>query len=114
MKYFVFAFLFGFVACSGAKKAADTGIQTMVISTSAQCGMCKSAIEAGLGKVTGIRKAHLDVTTKKLKVTYDSKVIAPAEIRGRVAALGYDADDVPAEAAAYQNLPACCKKDGGH
>ena len=36
-------------------------------------------------------------------------------VKTAIANAGYDADDVPAEQAAYQKLPTCCKKtsDGG-
>ena len=35
-------------------------------------------------------------------------------IRGLVTSVGYDADDQRGDTTAYEGLPACCKKDGGH
>lgn len=76
--------------------------------------MCKTTIESAFKDVSGVELAELDVTTKKLKVKFDSKKISLDEIRQRVANAGYDADNVTANQSAYDNLPACCKKEGGH
>jgi len=53
------------------------------------------------------------VTSKKLKVKYDSKKLSLQAIRERVASVGYQADDVKANEEAYNALPGCCQL-GGH
>lgn len=83
----------------------------ITIKTSAVCGMCKTAIEGALNQVPGVKSAVLDVTTRKVKVKYNSKQVTPAELRQSIAAAGYDADDVPALSRSYEALPGCCKKD---
>ena len=71
-------------------------------------------IETAVNDLDGIEVAELDVTSKKLKVKYDSKKLSLQAIRERVASVGYQADDVKAIEEAYKALPGCCQLDGGH
>ena len=80
------------------------------IKTSAQCNMCKETIEKAMAFEKGVTKANLDVETKILKVTYKLNKTTPDLIRKAVTAVGYDADDLPADEKAYSNLSDCCKK----
>jgi copper chaperone CopZ len=115
MRYLIFIAIFGLAACSAAKKASDSSsVQTAHIHTSAQCGMCETTIENAFKDVAGVTLADLDVTTAKLKVKYNPAKINLDQIRQIVANAGYDADDVAANPAVYEKLPACCKKGGGH
>lgn len=90
----------------------DGGIKKVVIKTSAICGMCKTTIEGALTRLDGVVKAELDLVTQKVTVRYLAKNVDVATLRQAISASGYDADDVPARAKAYENLPACCKKTG--
>lgn len=81
------------------------------IKTSAQCGTCKKTIETGLNATEGVKYAVLDDETKVLTVKFNSEKLTPEQIRRIVTMLGYDADDMPADAAAYEALDACCKKE---
>jgi periplasmic mercuric ion binding protein len=81
------------------------------IKTSAVCGMCKDRIEQGLAYEKGIKDVSLDVETKVATVKYNPSKITPDEIRKMISKLGYDADTVAADKAAYEKLPKCCKKD---
>lgn len=92
--------------CVGQKK-----VDTVMIKTSAVCGMCKDRIEGGLAFEKGIRSASLDVETKVATVVFNPAKTSPGQIRKVVSQLGYDADTIPANPAAYAKLPACCKKD---
>ena len=83
------------------------------IQTSAICGMCKEAIEYDLVYTGGIKKANLDLDTKVIAVQYNPKKITPDEIRKRIAKVGYNADNIKRDPAAYEKLPMCCK-DGSH
>lgn len=86
----------------------------VTIKTSAQCDMCKSRIEKEMTYEKGVKKAELTVDTKILTVTYDTTKTDVAKIKAAVVKTGYDADELQGEAKAYEKLPACCKKDGGH
>lgn len=85
----------------------------LVVQTSAQCGSCKDRLETGLKQMKGIKKVSLDLTSKKISVRYKPTQVSPEQIRTAITAIGYDADQLPAQPKAYQALPACCKK-GGH
>ncbi len=45
-----------------------------------------------------------------IKVTYNSKKTDLQKIRLAISKLGYDADEVKADAVAYESLDGCCKK----
>jgi periplasmic mercuric ion binding protein len=93
--------------CFGQQKKADT----VEIKTSAVCGMCKERIEGCLAFEKGVKSSTLDVETKVVSVIYNPAKTSPAKLRQTLSKLGYDADTIPANQAAYAKLPACCKKD---
>ncbi len=83
------------------------------IKTSAQCGMCKTTLETNLAKLKGVAAVNLNVETQIFKIDYTHDITVE-ELRLAISRLGYDADEVAADQSAYNRLPACCKKDGGH
>lgn len=85
--------------------------QYIEIKTSAQCGTCKAAIEKSVGAIEGVKLADLDLETKLVAVKYDSEKTDVTAIKSAITAIGYDADEVPADAKAYEELHSCCKKD---
>ncbi|NML23624.1 copper chaperone [Pseudoflavitalea sp. G-6-1-2] len=95
---------------------AKKGVQTMTIKTpTVQCEMCKNRIEKYLLREEGVQKVNVDFRKKVTKVTYITDRNNEDNIRTAIANIGYDADDIKAEAEAYKKLPKCCKKpeDGG-
>ncbi|MDP1623608.1 MAG: heavy metal-associated domain-containing protein [Bacteroidales bacterium] len=106
--YLFLAVMFIFSAtCFGQQKKADT----VAIKTSAVCGMCKDRIEGGLVFEKGVKSALLDVETKMATVVFNPAKTSPEKLRKTISMLGYDADTLAANTAAYNKLPACCKKD---
>lgn len=109
--------LFLLVVVSCTPKNAQNGaqasskVQKMEIKTSAVCGMCEGTLEKALYKVDGVRKISLDVGSKMLSVMYNDGKTNPEAIKKAITLTGYDADDMPADEVAYENLHACCKKD---
>ncbi|MGV3610355.1 MAG: heavy-metal-associated domain-containing protein [Fluviicola sp.] len=87
-------------------------IETVVIMTSAECDQCKERIEGALNYTKGVKFAELDVQSRKLTVKFKNDVITLAEIKKQLSLLGYNADEVLADPAAYEKLPACCKAGG--
>jgi len=81
------------------------------IKTSAVCKMCKKTIETALTYEKGVKASNLDVNSKVLTVSYNPKKTNPDQLRKAVAKAGYDADEVPAEQKAYNQLEDCCKKE---
>ncbi|GAB3571524.1 heavy-metal-associated domain-containing protein [Hymenobacter daeguensis] len=97
-------------AAPAAVQAATSGLATVQFKTSAVCDMCKARIEKSLAYEKGVQSASLDVPTKVLTVTYKADKTTPAALRTAVQKTGYDADDLTADARAYNRLPDCCKK----
>lgn len=111
----VLVLIFSFLISNNveAQEINKKGIAKIEIQTSAQCGMCKDAIEKAMAYEKGVKKSTLDLETKIVTVWYKTKRTNPKTIREAISAIGYDADDVLADKKAYEALPACCKK-GGH
>lgn len=90
---------------------AQKGEETITIKTSAVCDMCKDRIEKEMAFAKGVTAASLDVKTAVLTVSYKASKTDPTSIRKALNAIGYDADDSPADPKAYEDLHHCCKKD---
>jgi cation transport ATPase len=94
-------------AFAGPKKET----KEIAIQTSAICKMCKDRLESNLIYEKDVKKVTLDMKTKILTIKYRADKTNPETLKKAVSDLGYDADEVPADAKAYEALPACCKKD---
>lgn len=99
---------FSFVTACGqtAKK-----VEEVKIKTSAMCGMCKERIEKNMAFEKGVTAVSLDVETKIVTISYKPSKTNVEELCKAISKIGYDANDVPADKAAYEKLPSCCKKD---
>ncbi len=97
------------IATASPKKSAET----VQFKTSAVCDMCKARLEKSLAYEKGVQAANLDVPSKVLTVTYNPTKTNPEALRTAVQKTGYDADQLTADARAYDRLPECCKKTAG-
>lgn len=110
-----FTLTFIFCANSASAQQGKT-VQTATIKTAIYCDHCKACETCGkkfnstLLKEKGVQMVVLDEKAMTIKVTYNSKKTDLATIKQAISKLGYDADDVKAEAVAYQGLDDCCKK----
>jgi periplasmic mercuric ion binding protein len=95
---------------SSSAFAQNRNTEELEIKTSAQCPMCKESIEKMLTFERGVRNAVLNMETKKVTVSYNSRRTNPDNLRSAITMIGYDADDREADPQAYKKLPACCKK----
>lgn len=105
--------LFNFYTVVMLGQSRSDKFETIEIQTSAQCEMCKHKLESHLAFEKGIRDVNLDLETKVLTVKFKLVKTDPDKIRDAISLIGYDADQVPADPKAYENLADCCKK-GGH
>ena len=116
MKYFILLFV-AFVAFLPIQVNATSPkmpkTKTVSIHTSAVCDQCSGFINTALKKVKGVKVVKVNLETQMVDVTYRIGKTDDAAIRKAISKAGYDADDVPAEQEAYDNLPRCCRK-GGH
>lgn len=112
--------LFMATVTANAQQPADSnitvvnGMHVVKIKTSAVCDMCKETLEKAMAYEKGVKKSDLNVDSKILTVTFDPKKTTIEKIRLAIVKSGYDADGQLADAKAYENLNACCKKDAKH
>lgn len=94
----------------GAGDAKKT--ETVRIQSSTICDMCEKTIEENLIYEKGVKKVEVDLATASVSVTYDPRKTDAAKLRTALTKLGYSADGVAADPAAFAKLPACCQKEG--
>ncbi len=85
-------------------------LHSVEIKTSAQCGMCKTALEKRLSKMPEVEAVDLNLETQIFTITFQHGGDTDF-YKKTISLLGYDADEIPANAKAYAKLPACCKKE---
>jgi len=73
--------LFIFIFLSSLLYGQSKKNGTIVIKTSAQCEMCKEKIEKELTYTKGIKKVELDLITKDLSVTFQTKKLLLKKLR---------------------------------
>ena len=83
----------------------------ITIKSSVVCEMCKERIEHDMAFEKGVKEVTVNLKTKEIDITYRTDKTNPDKLRTAISKIGYDADDVEAEAKAYAKLPRCCKKD---
>lgn len=102
-------FTFSVTAQNGSNEKA-------VIKTTIDCDHCKACETCGksfqenLYKIKGLKSYVLDEEAMTLTVYYNGKKTSLNEIKVAITKLGYDADELKADTAAYDQLDECCKK----
>ncbi len=101
---------------SASRLPQGSGMETVVIKTTFYCDHCLVCETCGqkfdneLAYAKGIRLVVVDDKAMTITVTYNSKKTNPDAIRLAISQMGFDADDVKADPAAYEKLDGCCKK----
>jgi hypothetical protein len=110
-QYFLFTVAFALISiCSFAETKTDT------IRVYGNCEMCKEHIE-NAAKEAGVSTADWNEKTKLLVVSYDDVKTTNLKIQQKIAAVGYDTQDVKASEKSYKKLDKCCqyeRKKEGH
>jgi len=94
---------------------AQKKTQKAVIKTTINCDHCKMCetcgdlLEKKLLKHQGIQMITLDEKAMAITVIYNSKKTDLPTIKTAISQLGYDADEIKADVAAYEKLDGCCK-----
>ncbi|MBK8660124.1 MAG: heavy-metal-associated domain-containing protein [Bacteroidetes bacterium] len=109
---FIRAFLFIGAIAFGIQATVMPKAKVVNIKTSAVCESCKKRIEKGLSQQDGVMEAILNLNSKQVKIKYDPAKTSDVQLRQAIANMGYNADEVKANAEAYHKLPACCQKPG--
>ena len=97
---------------NGFSQTKEPKTKTVIIQTSAECEQCEDRIETGVNYLKGIVFAELDMQSMKLTVKYKTKKVNLEQIKKEISRLGYTADDIAADPAGLEKLPACCKPGG--
>lgn len=102
----VILLMFGCSLSAVAQKEATVKIKSVLA-----CTTCENRIKTDLPYVAkGIKTVTADSKTNEIEVTYRTDKTTPEDIRKAIASLGYDADDVKADAKAFGKLGENCKK----
>ncbi|MDR2980568.1 MAG: cation transporter [Bacteroidales bacterium] len=110
MKKYVLTLVIAVIGFTAFAQNAKT--ETVVIQTNGVCEKCKETFTANVPYFKGVTDFKYDVATAKMSVTYTPSKTTVDEIRQGISKLGYNADDVKANAEARAKLPACCRADG--
>lgn len=92
--------------------SAQKSTQHLDIKSSTVCDMCKQTIENDLIYEKGVKKVQVDLATSTVHIEYDARKNSAEQLRTALTKLGYAADGMPGDAAAFAKLPACCQKEG--
>ena len=90
-------------------------IQKVIIKTTISCDHCKvcetcgGVLEKTLLKTQGIQMITLNEKEATIEVIYNSKKTDLLTIKKAISKLGYDADEIKADASGYEKLDKCCK-----
>lgn len=98
------------ISCGGDTKTLSVKTQIYCNDGCETCPSCKPRVEKALLATEGIKSADMKVSDKTITVSYDAAKIDENKIKQIIALTGYDAGDVKADPAAYDNLDDCCKK----
>ena len=103
-------FLIAIMAIMGFGAVAQSATKaTVVIQTNGVCETCEELFSKNVPYFKGVTDYSYEAATSKMTVTYNPKKTTPDEIRKGISKLGYDADNIKADAAARAKLPACCR-----
>jgi len=88
---------------------------TLVVKTPNSCDHCKVCescglkLETDLYYVRGIKRVEYDQESQTTTIVYKTKLLTPEQIRREIVQLGFDADELKADPAAYAKRDGCCK-----
>jgi copper chaperone CopZ len=94
--------------------------QIITIQTNGTCEHCKKVMMDNVPQWKGVENCTYDLKTAKVTITYQPQKTSPETLRQGISQLGYDADNVKANAEARAKLPSCCTQAqkgqgcGGH
>lgn len=115
MRKYIIIILFALFSFSASAQKQKT-VETAVIKTMIYCNHCKACETCGpkfektLLREKGVQMVTLDEKAMTIRIVYNTRKTNLKAIRHAISKLGYDADDVKADAVAYEALDGCCKK----
>lgn len=82
---------------------------TVKFKVKGNCEMCRTRIEGALKATSGVKSAKWSVLNQEVTVKFSPEKVNEKQLHQKVAAVGYDTDDVKAPEAVYAKLPQCCR-----
>lgn len=64
-------------------------MQVSFVAPDIECGGCASSIETALTRMSGVQVVEVDIETKGVSVTFDSKRTTPATISKTLTEIGF-------------------------
>ena len=105
------------LACSGnAFAQKQKTVEKAIVKTNIYCNHCAKCETCGekfqkvLLREKGIQMVTVDEKEMTIEVVYNTKKTDLAKVKTAITRLGYDADEMKADIAAYEGLDNCCKK----
>ena len=111
------AFVFFTVSAVNAQTAETETVvikSSIVCSHCLECGTCGELLDEAVLDLAGVKNMEINTTENTITVYYKPEKISVEEIKKAIVAVGYDADDMKAEKAAYEQLDGCCKSPDQH
>ena len=96
---------------SAKVSAKGNVVSQVIIQTNGTCQKCADCFKENVPFFKGVKTYSYDMKTAKLTINYDASSTNPDQLRKEISKLGYNADNVQADAAARAKLPACCRGD---
>ena len=75
-----------------------------------QCETCGGNFQSNMLKIKGVKMYELDEKNMTITVFYNAQKTDLQTIKIAISKMGYNADEVKADALAYEQLDDCCKK----
>ncbi len=97
-----------FAQTEGSAKPADSATTAIEVK-GAKCQMCADKITGAVQDLKGVHSAEVDLNAKIATVKYDPAVVTVAKLEKAIAGVGYTANNVKRDRAAYNKLCPCCK-----
>src|SRR5687767_5410404 len=110
-------FLLLLMSCFTLSASAQAGksAETLVVKTNIYCDHCLDCSDCG-GKLVhdlsfekGVKNNTVDPKAMTVSITYNPSQTNPEKLRQAISKLGYDADELKADSAAYAKFDECCK-----
>lgn len=113
LRILFFSMALALVSMAANAQGQKGNTESVQIKTSAVCSMCKTTLEKAMAYEKGVKSSNLDVKSKVLTVVFDTRKTNTDNVLKAVTKAGYDANELPADARAYNRLDDCCKKEAG-
>ena len=103
--------LFALTVSAQTKKTEKAVIKTMLYCDHCKaCETCGDNFQKNMLKIKGVKMYELDEKAMTITVYFDPKKTDLQTIKTAISKIGFDADDIKADAVAYEKLDGCCKK----